>query len=163
VAPLELSLPISFHAVSALRKRLVDTLGVHLSASTLVARAIEAANEGLPRAHGVTPSADELFDEILGLPVQVKTVRGAFMPQIEGLVAAEAAMPEVSAREEVDVIDFLAGKKARKHVRKTRQEEMVEDVSMFRLVVPKEEERRAMIFLERVKALLEVEPGRLVL
>ncbi|CAN9164952.1 unnamed protein product [Alternaria alternata] len=112
--PIEVALPVSLTAVMECQKRVKDSIGVFLPLSTFVARAAELANEDLPRSKVAKPSADELFNAVLGL-------------------------------------DKVAGKQA-----------LLDPLNVFSVSVPKGDEKRGRIFLERVKTVLEVEPGRLV-
>ncbi|KAI9893559.1 MAG: pyridoxine biosynthesis protein [Vezdaea aestivalis] len=157
----EISLPISLAAVVGVQKKVQTSLGVHLPLSVFLARATELANEGLPRRKGGSVSADELFDAVLGLDNLKSTERGDFTPLIE---AVEGTKSRGKERAQEDVLDALigshhSGKKARKAV----AEPKAGASNVFSVSVAKGEETRGRLFLERVKTILEVEPGRLVL
>jgi hypothetical protein len=142
--------------------------------STFIARATDVANDDLPRPASAKLSADELFNAVLGLDkLSLAGVRGNFMPQIMALPqTAVAAMPKARAAssKKVDIIDILAGKRT---VSTTSVSKGIASslavpgvaatTNIFSVTVPKGEEKRARVFLERVKAVLEDEPGRLVL
>ncbi|KAF1991949.1 hypothetical protein K402DRAFT_409455 [Aulographum hederae CBS 113979] len=163
------ALPIRLTAVLECQKRLQDTLGVTLPLSEFIARAVDLANEELPRTKGPA-TADELFDSLVGVKnvytSSGKTSRGGFVPEINtpGLLAAAPMKAKQSGKE--DIMDVLAGGKTKK-VASTRATKnsmataMAENV--FSVNAKSGEEKRARVFLERVKSVLEVEPGRLVL
>ncbi|EKD12398.1 pyruvate dehydrogenase protein x component [Drepanopeziza brunnea f. sp. 'multigermtubi' MB_m1] len=164
---LEVAVPISMKAVLEVQKRIQSTLGVFMPLSTFIARATDVANEDLPRQKGYTPSADELFNSILGLDkVSSAGVRGTFTPQISTVSsAAPQAKIAKSPAKSNDIIDILSGKKrATSPVLNGRPMPGLPDtVNVFSLSVPKGDEQRAQVFLDRVKTVLESEPGRLVL
>jgi hypothetical protein len=163
--PVEVVLPISLKAVMECQKRVQESIGVFLPVSTFIARAAELANEELPRSKTSKPSADELFNAILGLDkiVGKKTSRGQFIPQVTALppTTLPSRMP---ATKKTDTLDFLAGKKpfTAKKSATGGAAKVVAPLNVFSVSVPKGDERRGRVFLERVKTVLEVEPGRLV-
>lgn len=167
VEDLEINLPVSLAKVVEVQNRIQDTLGVFLPISTFVARAAQVANDDLPPSKRA-PTANELFDQVLGLD-KVKAAaggsRGVYLPQISAIPppSAFAAGPRQSRRS--DIIDVLAAgpKKGRAVPTVTTVPGFSSGANVFSLVVPKEEENRALVFLERCKAILEEEPGRLVL
>jgi hypothetical protein len=135
--------------------------------STFIARASEVANDDLP-ASSRNPTADELFNQVLGLDkLGSRVSRGAYLPQIEALPEASFLSSRPAApRAQSDIIDILSG--SAKKTPAPRVPETVAGVSakgtnVFTLVVPQGDEQRASIFLQRVKAILEKDPGRLVL
>ncbi|EOO04427.1 putative pyruvate dehydrogenase protein x component protein [Phaeoacremonium minimum UCRPA7] len=166
VEELLVTLPISLASVIEVQRKVQDTLGVFMPLSTFIARATDVANDELPLAAGAKPSADELFNQVLGLDkVGPKGSRGYYLPQISALPPPPSfgrrALPQ-----KADIIDILAASsKKSAPVSKTT---LVPSVStagpnVFSLKVTKAEEKRARVFLERVKLVLENEPGRLVL
>ncbi|KAJ4198160.1 pyridoxine biosynthesis protein [Fusarium falciforme] len=164
---LELSIPVSLSKVIEVQNKIQDTLGVFLPISTFVGRAAEVANDALP-ALKRAPTTDELFDQVLGLDKvkAVKGSRGVYLPQISAIPPASLLAPKPAARKQTDIIDILAapGKKAAPKPATIRTVPgMSSGANLFTLVVPKAEEERAQIFLERCKVILEEEPGRLVL
>ncbi|KAM0436919.1 hypothetical protein ACHAPT_002632 [Fusarium lateritium] len=166
---LEVSIPISLSKVIEVQNKIQDTLGVFLPISTFVGRAAEFANDALP-ALKRAPTTDELFDQVLGLDKvkAVKGSRGVYLPQISAIPPASllAPRPAAAARKQSDIIDILAApskKPAPKPATIRTVPGMSSGANLFTLVVPKAEEERAQIFLERCKVILEEEPGRLVL
>ncbi|KAJ4325691.1 pyridoxine biosynthesis protein [Fusarium piperis] len=164
---LEVSIPVSLSKVIEVQNKIQDTLGVFLPISTFVGRAAEFANDALP-ALKRAPTTDELFDQVLGLD-KVKTVkgsRGVYLPQISAIPPASLLAPRPAARKQTEIIDILAApskKAAPKPATIRTVPGMSSGANLFTLVVPKAEEERAQIFLERCKVILEEEPGRLVL
>jgi pyruvate/2-oxoglutarate dehydrogenase complex dihydrolipoamide acyltransferase (E2) component len=164
---LELSIPVSLSKVIEVQNKIQDTLGVFLPISTFVGRAAEVANDALP-ALKRAPTTDELFDQVLGLDKvkAVKGSRGVYLPQISAIPPASLLAPKPAARKQTDIIDILAApskKAAPKPATIRTVPGMSSGANLFTLVVPKAEEERAQIFLERCKVILEEEPGRLVL
>lgn len=159
----EIALPISLKAVTDVQKRVKESIGVFLPLSTFITRAAELANEELPRSQTAKPSADELFNAVLGLDKVggQKLTRGNYVPQVTALppVSLKARTPAKKS----DILDLLAGKKATvPKARVTGAAQVVGPLNVFSVSVPKGDERRGRIFLERVKTVLEAEPGRLV-
>lgn len=165
---LEVSVPVSLSKVIEVQNKIQDTLGVFLPISTFVGRAAEVANDALP-ALKRAPTTDELFDQVLGLDKvkAVKGSRGVYLPQISAIPPASLLAPRpAAARKQTDIIDILAApskKAAPKPATIRTVPGMSSGANLFTLVVPKAEEERAQIFLERCKVILEEEPGRLVL
>jgi pyruvate/2-oxoglutarate dehydrogenase complex dihydrolipoamide acyltransferase (E2) component len=162
----EVSIPISLAKVIEVQKMIQSKLGTFLPLSTFIARATEVANDDLPLV-ARKPTADDLFDAVvLGLDTVPRTERGLYVPHVK--VADLPAVRLTRVPPKTDIIDMLAAppKKATSH-----PPSVVSGIStgvgtgsnMFSLVVPEAEERRAAVFLDRMKAILEKEPGRLVL
>ena len=153
---------VSLAAVLSVQYKLKKKLGTTIPVAEFLARATELANEGLPRSKLEKKSADELFDEILGAPA-VETSRGVYVPELNA-VEVESSVETVKPVQE-DIIDFLSAKKsaAKKAVSLSEELDVGSAPNVFSLTVPVGEEKRARTFLERVKMLLQVEPGRLVL
>ncbi|KAL4897676.1 hypothetical protein BDV59DRAFT_168273 [Aspergillus ambiguus] len=151
---------VSLATVLSVQKKIQDSLGVSIPLSTFLARATDLANDDLPRSPSAKPSADELFDEILGAdPIQ--TSRGDYIPELNA-VDAPAETPAQPA--EADIIDILSGNvPKRPAVYPEAVEPAAPATNVFSLTVPVGDELRARAFLDRVKALLTIEPGRLVL
>ncbi|KAF4627817.1 hypothetical protein G7Y89_g10337 [Cudoniella acicularis] len=165
---LEVTVPISMASVIEVQQRIQKTLGVFMPLSTFIARATDVANDNLPRSKTYKPSADELFNEVLGLDkvTFANGVRGTFLPQITALPqAAPISKSKKAPSKSVDIIDILSGKpRSTSSVFKAKpMPGMSNAVNVFSLTVPKGDEKRAQIFLGRVKTVLETEPGRLVL
>jgi len=160
----EIAVPISLTAVLACQKRIQDSVGIFLPLSTFIARATELANDNLPRSKTAKPSADELFNAVLGLDKVAGTnsSRGRFIPQVTALTPTSLRVTKpVASKAKPDIMDILSGKKT--GTRASKAASVVAPVNVFSVSVPKGDERRARVFLERVKSVLEVEPGRLVL
>jgi len=165
VEDMEVAVPISMKAVLEVQKRIENTLGVFMPLSTFIARATDVANDGLPRPKSYQPSADELFNEILGINdvVADNGIRGSFLPQITALPEISLSKPTKSAKK-VDIIDLLSSKGFSSQSARAKPKPAVSaTMNVFSLKVPKGDEKTAKVFLERVKTVLEVEPGRLVL
>jgi hypothetical protein len=178
VVATDVSLPISLAEVLKVQKRLQDSLGVSMPLSTFLARAVDIANDDLPNPKGAKPSADELFEAVLGLDTVSTTSRGSYVPHIAALpvpapaTSGLATRPRMAGREP-DIIDILSG---RASSRTTAAKPTLASTSiaaasplhggatnLFTVTVPVGEEKRARTFLERMKTVLQVEPGRLVL
>lgn len=151
---------ISLATVLSVQKKIQETLGVNVPLSTFVARATDLANDDLPRSSREKRPANELFEEILGAkPIQ--TSRGDYIPELN---AVEAPSVQTAQPIKEDIIDILSGK-----ISKAMTQPSVVETSaggatnVFSVTVPLEEEKRAKVFLDRIKTLLTVEPGRLVL
>jgi len=167
----EIALPVSLTAVLACQKRIRDSVGIELPLSTFIARAVEVANDDLPRPK-TAPSVDELFNAVLGLDkVAAKTSRGSFVPQVTALpppTSAGLRMASLGFRsKQPDIMDILSGKVKSAPARRSATIPGAAGVlgpdNVFSVTARKGEEKRAKVFLERVKSVLEVEPGRLVL
>ena len=173
-----ISLPISLAEVLKVQKRINDTLGVSMPLATFLARAVDIANDDLPRPKGSKPSADDLFNAVLGLDTVPTTSRGTYLPQIDALPspALSRATP-IRKMKQPDVIDILTGSvrpTSRRPGAMLAAPQLTSPLggsitttggamNVFSVVVPAGEEKRARTFLERMKTVLQVEPGRLVL
>ncbi|RJE24618.1 pyruvate dehydrogenase complex [Aspergillus sclerotialis] len=151
---------VSLSAVLSVQYKLKKKLGTTIPISEFLARATELANEGLPRSKLEEKSAGELFDEILGAPA-VTTSRGGYIPELNA-VEIETSV-ETGKPVQEDIIDFLSGKKSAPKKTVAPEPDVGSAPNVFSLTVPVGEEKRARTFLERVKTLLQVDPGRLVL
>ncbi|KAK9423647.1 hypothetical protein SUNI508_04128 [Seiridium unicorne] len=161
------AVPVSLEAVIEVQQKVEATLGTFLPLSTFVARAAEIANDELPLPSNYKPSADELFNQVLGLnKVDAKVSRGFYIPQITAVPPTSftgvAPKPKPA---KVDIIDFLAPKPktAPKRAPSLGPPGITTGANTFSLTVPKSEEKRAHAFLARLKLVLEKDPGRLVL
>jgi pyruvate/2-oxoglutarate dehydrogenase complex dihydrolipoamide acyltransferase (E2) component len=165
---IKVALPISLKAVMDCQQRVQDSIGVFLPLSTFIARATELANEDLPKSKTAKPSADELFNAVLGLDkVGSKYSRGRFVPQVTALPPSTLSTTRAPGLRKSDVFDMLTAKKSPARATKSRvvggAEGVAAPLNVFSVSVPKGDEKRGRIFLERVKTVLEVEPGRLVI
>ncbi|KAJ9643492.1 pre-tRNA nuclear export protein [Coniosporium tulheliwenetii] len=168
---LEIAMPISLRAVLDCQRRVKDSIGVFLPLSTFIARASELANDNLPRSKASKPTADELFNAVLGLDKVGKTSRGHFVPLVT--VLPPTPLASKTARKTPDIFDILSGKAIPARPAKARAAAPplagavppadLAAINVFSVMAPKGDERRARVFLERVKGILEAEPGRLVL
>ncbi|PSS00969.1 hypothetical protein BD289DRAFT_423068 [Coniella lustricola] len=165
VQPLQVSLPISLASVLEVQSKVQANLGVVMPLSTFISRAAELANDELPLPTDYKPSADELFNQVLGLDkVGARSSRGHYTPQISALPPPASLSQKAFKAPQSDIIDILAGGSAKRTVAPTpRPSGLSSGLNMFSLQVPKTEARRAKTFLERVKLVLEEEPGRLVI
>jgi hypothetical protein len=155
----EVKLPVNFSEVARVQKKL------HVPLSQFIDNATAAANAALPPLK-LPPTADELFNDILGLPnAPRKVTRGSFAPSISPLPGKGTAV-EVG-KKEVDIFDILVGGAAAEVVSKKKPAGPTEGIiaggeNLLSLKVPVAEEERARVFLGRVKTLLEKRPEQLV-
>lgn len=160
----EIAMPISLTSVIATQKRVQETLGIFLPLSTFIARASELANDQLPLSTSRKPTADDLFNAVLGLDKVVHSSKGKYFPNITGISVA----PVVSARpaKKQDIIDILGSKPAKARTptnTATSAPGISPSDNIFSVVARNGEEERASAYLERMKLALEEQPGRLVL
>jgi pyruvate/2-oxoglutarate dehydrogenase complex dihydrolipoamide acyltransferase (E2) component len=163
--PVEIALPISLTAVTECQKRVKDSIGVFLPLTTFIARAAELANENLPKSKTAKPTADELFNAVLGLDKVSGSSfsRGNFVPQMTSLPPTTVSTRSSSFKKP-DILEVLAGKKktAAGGAKAAGAQTVIGPLNVFSVSVSKGDEKRGRVFLERVKAVLEAEPGRLV-
>ncbi|KAL9613515.1 MAG: hypothetical protein Q9167_001957 [Letrouitia subvulpina] len=164
----EVSISISITAVLEVQKRIQEALGITIPLSTFIARAATIANDRLPRPANSNQTADELFNQVLGLnQVDTGTSRGNFVPQITALPALSRA-PAVSSKTS-DIIDILSRRPIlpsaheRMSPRRTSAAQSGNTTNIFSVSATKNEMKQARVFLERMKTILQVEPGRLVI
>ncbi|WQF75943.1 Putative dihydrolipoamide acetyltransferase/Pyruvate dehydrogenase protein X component [Colletotrichum destructivum] len=163
----QVALPVSLSKVLEAQKRIQSTLGVFMPVSTFVARAAEVANDDLPPS-ARKPTADELFNQVLGLDkLSLRGSRGYYLPQVSALPEPSLLAARPARRSSSDIIDLLAApakKAAAPKAAAARQTPSISSgTNLFSVTVPQGDEKRAKVFLERVKLILEEEPGRLVL
>lgn len=159
----EIAIPISLASVIATQKRVQDTLGIFLPLSTFIARASELANDDLPISKNKKPTADDLFNSVLGLDKIQTNSRGQYFPNIAGITPGP--MPMRSAKKP-DIIDMLTSKVAKGNPKKPTIPTVPgisASANVFSVTARAGEENRAIEYLERMKVALEDEPGRLVL
>ena len=155
------AISVSLAAVLSTQKKIQENLGVTVPLSRFLAIATDLANDDLPRPKHAKPSADELFEEILGAE-PVRTSRGDYIPELNAFEAADAPRQAESVQE--DIIDILSANPSKKTTQAVPSPaEEAPASNIFSLTVPVGEELRAKAFLERIKTLLQVEPARLVL
>ncbi|KAL6715690.1 pre-tRNA nuclear export protein [Lecanora helva] len=173
VVDTQIAIPISLASVLSVQKRIQATLGVTLPLSTFIARATKLANEALPRSQTVQPTADELFYDILGLrEMNSKYSRGGFIPQITAL-PPQPWRQKSEPSQQRDIYDVLVGGTSpNSHERDEPPSpppgimagsKPDEAVNVFSVRAAKGEEKRARVFLERVKTIIQVEPEKLIL
>ena len=163
-ADTEIAVTISFKAIGEVQRRVHTSLGIDVPLETFIARAVEISNTDLPRSAMAAPTADELFNQVLGLDTVDSTItRGHFLPQIVALPATTLP-PTTASLRQPDIIDVLStnGSKNLAPLKRAASVTMPA-TNVFSVTVPKGDERRARIFLERVKTILQIDPGRLVL
>jgi hypothetical protein len=170
-----ITLPISLSEVLKVQKRIKDTLNITVPLSTFLARAVDLANDDLPVPKGTKATPDQLFNAVLGLNAIPTVSRGTYLPQIDAFPITQPlprSTRSAASSRKVDIVDILSGKAVRRTsapllsaARVPGKTLSTTDGAMntFSLVVPKGEEKRARTFLERVKTVLMVEPGKLVL
>ncbi|KAI3399054.1 hypothetical protein diail_7854 [Diaporthe ilicicola] len=166
VEDLEVTLPVSLAQVIEVQGKVQETLGAFLPLSTFIELATEFANDELPLAADYKPSADELFNQVLGLDtVGPQGSKGHYLPQISALPPPASFSQRSFTSAKPDIIDILSGGSASKKTAapSSRPAGLSTGLNVFSLKVPKSEEQRAKTFLERIKMVLEKEPGRLVL
>ena len=165
--PVEVVLPVDLAAAISCQKKLEETLDIHLPLSTLIARASDVANDDLPRKN-TPPTADELFSKVLGSDSSraSRPSRGHYVPRLSSFGPSIPAPKSKPSRARSDIYDILTGTKKKDIPRATAARVDVASltpVNVFTLSVPKTEKERAQTFLQRVKLVLEREPGRLVI
>ena len=134
---------------------------MHLPLETFIARAVDVANENLPSTGG---GVEELFNDLVGDKDGRYGSRGAFVPEMGSLARSEAK----KSVEEQDIYDILTGStKGKGSVRRptgaVQGQKEGEATNVFSVMAGEGEEKRAKVFLGRMKGVLESEPGRLVL
>ncbi|KAJ5111372.1 hypothetical protein N7532_001907 [Penicillium argentinense] len=154
------AITISLAAVLSAQRKLQENLGVTVPLSRFLAIATDLANDDLPRAKNAKPSADELFDEILG-GEPVLSSRGDYIPELNAFETHQARQPEPVVEDIIDILSAKPGKKSAPAPVPAFEDESGA-ANVFSLTVPVGEEVRAKAFLERIQTLLQVEPARLV-
>lgn len=170
VAPrdVEIAVPVSMDATLEVQKNLQATLGIFMPLTTFISRAIDAANDELPRSKSRKPSTNELFDQVLGLKSKIQNgERGNYRPQIAPLVSSEPpTQTQDRSSRPSDIYDVLTSKTSRDYAPPATplpRAGLSSGMNLFSVKVPEAEENRAGTFLDRIKVILEEEPGRLVL
>ncbi|KAF1938652.1 hypothetical protein EJ02DRAFT_457709 [Clathrospora elynae] len=150
----EVSLPVDLGAMMHLRR----AGNVSITLDTVIARAAEAASANLPRSKTVKPTADELFNAVLGLDkVAAKPSRGHLVPQV-------AVRPRPRALKKPDLLDIIAENSATARTRTSISSIPAnsEPLQVLSVSVPKGDEERGRVFLKRVKTSIEDTPVLLV-
>lgn len=167
-AHVEVSLPVSLDAAFQAHRKVHKSLGVNLPLVTFIERAADIANDGLPASAARKPTADDLFNDVLGLRRSgPSATRGRYFPLISSPTTPAAPSASSSRQRQADIFDILSGGpvKSRKPATQSLAAFDAPGVGapLFSLLVPKTEEKRAKVFLERIKVVLENEPARLLL
>jgi hypothetical protein len=160
---LPISIPISLAPLLSLQSKFSTALGTAPELSTLLARAVALANTALPAVKSA-PTADELFDAIVSAKPtpSIKVSNGKYVP----LVASntELSLSDLEHEEE-DVYDLLTSSKPKAKLPSPVQ--MPESsgagaINIFALLVPPNEEKRATVFLEKLRDVVEGSPAKLI-
>ncbi|KAH0542570.1 hypothetical protein FGG08_003075 [Glutinoglossum americanum] len=167
---------VNFSEVMKVQQRIERKLGICMPLSTFIARATDIANDDLPLPCNAKPSQDDLFNQILGLDALMsKTARGSFTLQVTALPTLSTGLAPKPSKGTTttgsgDIIDILTGSVSRKTTAARSMDHVIVPSSahaattnVISVMVPAGDERRGRLFLGRVKAYLESEPGRLVL
>ena len=167
----EVAVSISLKAVREVQERIQNILGINVPLSTFIARAVEISNDELPPPRSSQLTSDELFNQVLGLDkVASKTSRGSFTPQITALTRTPLGSVSRKPSRKPDIIDMLTtSTTSTPSTRSTRSQGITSGLgagaatNVFSVSAPNGQEKRARVFLERMKTILQVEPGRLVI
>lgn len=154
----EVALPVSLNAVLECQQRLAQDYGRSVPVTTFIEHATRMANEHLPRSAIAKPTADELFNAVLGLEKAPKYSRGNFTAKFVPPTVA----PMRTTAQKSDILDILSGKKPAPKPAKAPTLLDAHVPNLFTVSVPKGDERRGRVFLQRLKSILETGPGQLV-
>jgi hypothetical protein len=125
---LGLGMPVSLKAVEASQKGIQQALGVSIPLSTLIARAAELANGDLPVQEPASPSADDLFNAVLGLEKK-KYSRGHFAPELKRVYYGNPHFISPPSRSKApDIFDHLFGKKNVSHPIKVPKSRLIPSI-----------------------------------
>lgn len=160
---------VSLKSVHEIQEKLKAALGISLADDVFITRATKISNENLPRHWSHKTSPDDLFDSILGQ--KTKSIPEArkshyyFPSKIYGSSRSQLAIPKPKTLKKLDIIDILSGKKASSafSLKTSQTRSVTNDSVILKLDVPKEDEKRALLFLGGVKTTLERKPETLVL
>lgn len=168
-----ISLPISLKSIINAQKRVNEVLGTTLPLSEFIIRASDMANVQLPTYKSTEMSEDELFNSILGIE-STKNIgynTGRYFPIIASTSQLIQKQKKQQRRKKVDIFDELisvnSSHKSKSfsdvNVKSSEKDDHASDESMFSVNTKQGDEKRALHYLERIKTLLENEPGRLIL
>ena len=162
----EISVFVSFKEVQEVQERIHKVLGIDIPLETFISRAVETSNLELPSASDAQPTTDDLFDQILGLNNVQKPNPAVFMPHILALHPVSLQVRK-SITNKPDIIDMLVNNRWKEPLPsllfKGGVDSELTGTNVFSIRVPKGQAKRAKVFLERMKTILQVDPGRLVL
>lgn len=154
----EVSLRVSLKSIIDFQNEL-DKTGREWSINSIIMNATKEANTDLPLPTNYKPSSNELFNEILGLSKPATSSRGNYMPELEQFVPApKSTKKPISIAKKSDVLDLLTATK--KSISKDTKS-YDPNFGTFYLKVPKAEVKRANVFLQRLKTLMETKPEAL--
>lgn len=167
----EIAVTISLRAVREVQQRIHDVLGIDVPLSTFIARAVKISNDELPPLKSSQLTSDELFNQVLGLDkVASKTSRGSFTPQRTALPPTPLSSIPRKALWKPDIIDMLTNSTTSTPTTRPTQPQRIMGglgagaaTNVFSVSAPKGQEKQARVFLERMKTILQVEPGRLAI
>lgn len=165
--PALVTVPVSLANVAKVQAKLQETQGLFPPLSTFVSRASDLANQQLPLGANSKTSADALFNQILGLEKPAVSAKGTYQPQCSALSSPSLPAPRPAPRKgRLDVIDVIAAS-TRPSAPKSAAtpsipRAMITGPHVFSLSVSQGERRRAQVFLQRLKKVLETEPETLV-
>lgn len=162
----EVSVKISLKAV----RELQDHLGTGITFSMMVDHAAREANRKLPRPPNSPPTANELFNQIVGSDSgRYRFVHGNYKPEIRSLpIKSAPSKGRTRGAKEPDIIDQLT--RARPFSRAPLQRihdsvpeptpgtEHAETVKVLSVSAKKDAEHQARVFLDRIRTILELEP-----
>jgi len=166
VDELYFELPIDLTPALRLQRKLQDAFGTAPSLAILVKRAVTIANEGLPAYPNFGQNNEGIFDLLVGQYRPKHSEDGRFVPKVNHFVNDEQTFglcKRLNSHRDVfdDLIDANPTKRQRRAA--SRKQAAIGAVNEFSVLVGgKENRKRATTFLQRLKSLLEVEPGRLV-
>jgi len=151
---------VSVEAVKTLQEEIAENLGTDMPLATFIVRAADLANERLPVAN---VSQDRLFNEVLGIyDERDHFSRGAYAPDISPVRVISTAHKRQTEAD--DIFDLLCShSKSAPKPKAPVQPTITGPAMALSLTVPSEQTKRATVFLERMKSILEEEPNRLVL
>ncbi|KPI41765.1 Pyruvate dehydrogenase complex protein X component, mitochondrial [Cyphellophora attinorum] len=152
----QISLPISLSTLLATQRRLSETLGTNIPLTTFLARAVDLANDDLPLPKPTNRDLLAANQRVAGECYEFREVC-AFSIENSVQEAGYHRHPHL----EIHEFKIFAGETAAPiggSISTTGGA-----MNIFSVTVPAGEEKRARTFLERVKTVLQVEPGRLVL
>lgn len=165
-AKVALALDVDLTPALRLQQRLQSAVGAAPSLATLLERAVALANSQLPApaSSRADVSSAAVLDELMdgGGPRRRgrAVVDGAFVPEINHSATSAAAAAALRGR--ADVLDELIAPARSRARAATVARPTVGAVNEFSVVVEEKQRMMGTVFLQRMKSLLEVEPGRLV-
>ncbi|PGH18144.1 hypothetical protein AJ80_04531 [Polytolypa hystricis UAMH7299] len=174
-AQLSVTVPISLSSIFSIQERIHKKLGVAVPLSTFLTRAADIANDDLPVSKkSLSRSPDALFDEIIGAQKSpsstLLTSRGNFTPEISSPEELSLPQQQPKTTQEPDIIDILTGnaQTVRAKAPPTQEElttsSISEDIAtnLFSVTVSPDDKARGKEFLERMRTLLQDQPGSLI-